>query len=160
ADQLITLHKKHHVQVVNPIHLANNKHFGGTAAYSNLFNTLNRQLWGSHFEVRYEPTIGFRFGAPLKMDTDVLPLAQPPFVFKDYASPSDNPESAQKEGLDFFHAGDVLTVDGQANAKGLNDEGKTGLLSLWKNAMIVDIAHMSDLSMIDTLTLSARQGHS
>jgi microsomal dipeptidase-like Zn-dependent dipeptidase len=161
ADDIATLHDVFWVNVVNPIHLANNRHFGGSGVYSNLFNTMNWELWTGpqeHYKVRYESTIGFRLGAPLKMGTDVLPLLQPPFVFKDYVTPTDSPNSACDEGLDFCHFGDLLTIDGQANADGLNGEGKNGLVKLWKKGMVIDIAHMSDYSQLDTISMAKSFG--
>ncbi len=154
GDQLVELHKKYGVVVVNPIHLADNKHFGGTAAYSNLFNTLNRTMWGEHFETRFEPTVGFRLSAPLKMGADFLL----PLLYADYVAPSDNPDSlcGPDNKYDFCHAGDTLTLFGHANAKGLNSEGQTSMKKLWKNAMIVDMAHMSDLAQQDTLAAAKR----
>jgi microsomal dipeptidase-like Zn-dependent dipeptidase len=154
GDQLVELHKKYGVAVVNPIHLADNGHFGGSGVYSNLFNTLNRTMWGEHYEARFDPTIGFRLSAPLKMGADFLL----PLVYADYVSPADSPDSlcGSDNKYDFCHQGDVFTLDGHANAKGLNDEGKAALKELWKNAMIVDLAHMSDLSQQDTLAAAKR----
>lgn len=157
-EQILSLRDQFGVVVVNPIHLADNPSFGGSGVYSNLFNTMNREVWGYHYDVRTDPSIGYRLSAPLKMGTDVLPLLQPPFVFKDYVTTSDGSDSAcgADNRYEFCHVGDVLTVDGHANAHGLFPAGKGAMTQLFKRAMIVDIAHMSDLSQRDTLELAAR----
>ncbi len=158
ADEILKLKETYGAVVVNPIHLADNTHFGGSGVYSNLFNTLNQELWGYHFDVRTDPTIGFRLGAPSKMGTDLLPLLQPPFVFKDYVTTTDGADAAcgVDNRYEFCHAGDVLTADGHANEHGLFEDGKTGIQKLWKNGIIVDLAHMSDASQIDTLSMANR----
>ena len=62
TDQILTLARRHRVRLVLPLHFANNQ-FGGPAVYGDLFNTNNKFVTGSFYQVRSDPDLDFQLGA-------------------------------------------------------------------------------------------------
>jgi microsomal dipeptidase-like Zn-dependent dipeptidase len=142
TDQILTLVHDYKVRMVMPIHFANNQ-FGGPAAYGDMFNTNNHYLTGSFYSVIPDTNLAFHLG-----DATYL-------RYMDHTEP-DSPESLI---FGILTAGTIgigamsPTVDtslvypttggGHRNSRAFNT---VELRRLLKEGLIVDVAHMSQIS--------------
>lgn len=158
VDQILELQRTHHVSLVTPIHLADHPDFGGTAVYSDVFNVLNRALRGEHFDVREDPDLTQRLGAPQTAnDFPVLgPLVGLPWApFAAQVSVGNGDESTCRQGYETCDATSTPAPAGHANVKGLaGAPGADAIRRLLDADLIVDVAHMSDRSQDEVLDLA------
>lgn len=171
--QLEDLVKNHGVRQVIPIHLIDNL-YGGTAVYSDAFNTLNNFYWSGRggpwnqlkndgfFKVEYDPTVEFRLGwpyYPLSLENNILEgggIDLRPIPAQIYM------------GLGYDKRGNS---DGHINARGLNkipfalptggtgDIGVQMLRSLAQRGVLIDVSHMGTKSIRDTLDVVEKWGY-
>ncbi len=131
------------VRYVFPIHLINNK-FGGTAVYQDIFNLSNYHVTGSWFDLtcsvdsegithKFVPA-GFDFmlaGAKaVKLGVDIA-REPPPTI-----------ECGKKRG--------------HKNKLGLTDMGRRALYELMTRGMLIDIDHMSDKAVTETIEIAKK----
>jgi microsomal dipeptidase-like Zn-dependent dipeptidase len=121
------------IRHIFPIHLANNA-FGGTAVYEDLFNFLNAYLRGEFLEVRV---------------TDV------DFELADIAVPANAPVAFAGAKVKTYPHG----PGGHGNVAGLTDRGLTAVRETMRLGMIVDVDHMSELAVDQTLALAETGGY-
>jgi microsomal dipeptidase-like Zn-dependent dipeptidase len=119
------------VRHIFPIHLANNA-FGGTAVYADLFNYLNAYLRGEFFDVRLAD-VDFELA---DINLDARPLL---------------PASLKKE---YPHG-----AGGHENAVGLTARGRAVVQECMRLGMIIDIDHMSERAVDETLNLAETAGY-
>jgi microsomal dipeptidase-like Zn-dependent dipeptidase len=171
------------VRYIFPIHLVDNA-FGGTAVYDNLFNYANKystlgNLYTVQSSTTIDPLIMFRLspGADgvgnllLKGALDLASGIPYPPAFN--ANPFDSrfclnpiPFSGSLGCWDKFKfirglvAPDpryityAATPGGHVNVKGLTEMGKIAVKQMMQLGMLIDIDHMSEKSINDTLTLA------
>lgn len=154
AEQILDLKDSLKVSQVVPIHLANSS-FGGVAVYDDLFNTNNWYLQGGscfdgndnhHIEnffcVETDPNLGFKIGSPqyLLMTKWNGSIEPQPVSDSDYAG---------------------LCVQGYSGVGHKNQQGlnSSELMKLMKGGLMIDLAHMSEKSMQEALTLSAQYSY-
>lgn len=147
--QILKLVKEDGVRQVIPVHLVNND-IGGAAVYTDAFNAVNNflhserdefqhVLYDGFMKVLYDPLIAFRFGVPSIPHVagvgaiDLQPVPPAEFAKLGY----DDPEA----------------IGGHRNLLGLTSEGKTFIKELAQRGVIIDLAHMSQNAMTDTLDL-------
>jgi microsomal dipeptidase-like Zn-dependent dipeptidase len=126
---------------VIPVHLTDNS-FGGSALYVDLFNSVNHYLNGSFFSVVYDPRVKFRLGRPSVLKGGQLGSIVPTPI---------EANAFEKLGYRKFVNGVDQISEGHRNAKGLN---KPEFQKLMKLGLLLDVAHMSQESMNDALTLA------
>lgn len=166
------LHRKG-VRYVFPIHLVDNK-FGGAAVYSNLFNYANRDSTGTLYSVESssDPFVTYRLGSGsddrgnlyVKAALDAASIIPYPPAFNFFNC---NPPTLGCWET-FQHIARLLQPDlpkylayeltpgGHVNAKGLTTLGEVAVKEMMKLGMLIDIDHMSEKSVNDTLTLAER----
>jgi microsomal dipeptidase-like Zn-dependent dipeptidase len=113
------------VRHIFPIHLANNA-FGGTAVYENLFNYLNAFLRAAFLDVRTSAEVDFELS--------------------DASFPPDIPVPFQVTLKTYPHG-----TGGHENVVGLTARGVAAVREMMRLGMIVDIDHMSQLAVDQTL---------
>jgi microsomal dipeptidase-like Zn-dependent dipeptidase len=141
ADQALDLVNNHQVRHIIPIHLANNA-FGGTAIAGDLFNSSNQYLTGSFFQAACAPEIAFKLGRPMIMKSSgsvLAPGAVLPFPLEDPAY--------QKLGYS-------KCAGGHRNAEGLQPAYNALFDKLMHKGVLIDIAHMSELSAEGAIQLA------
>jgi microsomal dipeptidase-like Zn-dependent dipeptidase len=141
------------VRHIVPVHLANNG-FGGAALYGelpadplnpppNVFNTANRFLTGSFFQVVSDPLVRYRLGRPQALHhhrfdflkggaVEPIDISDAEYAALDYQS---NPSS------------------GHRNAVGVNAVAMEALMRL---GLMLDLAHMSQATVQGTLSVAER----
>ncbi|WP_322798409.1 membrane dipeptidase [Thermoflexus sp.] len=141
ADLLVRLIREHGVRSVIPIHLADNPFFGGAAVYEDAFNTVNWYLNGGRFfEVVEDRSLNFRLGYPSSLGGGSAGAIEPkgmPFG----SEPGRTYQSARF---------------GHKNARGIQE---AAILTLMQEGILLDVAHMSERSMAQTLALARRFGY-
>jgi len=148
-EHLLSLVQSHNVRLVTPIHLVNN-YYGGAAVYDELFNTANHFLTGQFFQVQEDERIQFRFNS------------QPQFlryVSGDIFSGGDLIKWGAMEPTT-WHSPIYNTPDdihGHRNALGLNS--REWLEQLMDAGLLIDIAHMSEACMEDTIQVAEERGY-
>ena len=127
------------VRQVTPVHLADNA-FGGSAVYHDAFNANMMFLTGHNYRVVGDPSIAFRLTAPRDATRTV-------YCNLGYECCADEPsrECVADRGA------------GHKNARGLADGG-AGILRLMHDGFVIDVAHISERSTEDTLSLGERYG--
>lgn len=145
-DRLFGLGVRH----VFPIHLADSV-FGGCAIYGDMFNLNNYYLNSRLFRIRDGQPAGteFRLDAPridgaahhVNLDLNL---------------------GSQINMGDLAHAYDAARPTyeryvGHANAMGLSDVGRSGIQKLMSLGMLIDIDHMSALSLDEVVTMAERR---
>jgi microsomal dipeptidase-like Zn-dependent dipeptidase len=153
SDQIVDLAKTQDVRLATPVHLTDND-FGGTAVYSDIFNTAGWWLRGHHLETMAAPELSYRLNAPLVLEelSVATPLG-PQFVYQ--PSPADHPNTCEA-GYEVCDAKGTPDKGGHRNARGLYDTA--GLLQLWKAGVIVDVSHMSWATAEMTLMIAEAAG--
>jgi microsomal dipeptidase-like Zn-dependent dipeptidase len=131
ADQIIALKNEYHVRQVIPIHLADNS-FGGVAVYSDLFNTNNLLINDDFFRVVGDENISFRLGIPIDL-TLQNPIPRERYADLGYEVPAEQ---------------------GHKNQKGI--EQPEELKRLMAKGLLIDLAHMSDASQLDAISLAEK----
>lgn len=141
------------VRHIVPIHLANNA-FGGAAVYGalptdplnpplNVFNTANHFLTGAFFDTVSDPMVRYRLGRPKKLHHHRWD-----FVKGGAVEPIDVSD-AELAALGYLDA----PAQGHRNSRGANTGALEGLMRL---GLMLDLAHMSQESVEDTLALAER----
>jgi len=154
STEMLKLAAEKDVRLVTPIHLRDHPEFGGMAVYRDLFNTASRALNTDeeHVSVVEDSSVTFRYGAPHFMgDFPWLGLS----LFANQISIADPPNSACNIGYQTCAWDALPPVDGHVNALGLRAEGESGIRSLMECGLIVDVAHMSDKAVDDTVDLAS-----
>jgi microsomal dipeptidase-like Zn-dependent dipeptidase len=140
-NEMDTLVTGYGVRHLIPIHLADNL-LGGTAIYSEAFNTLNYYFNRKFFRVQADRLLSFRLSWPptgLRLPSG-SGLEPKPFTSEaEAANYVDNPSSGHK------------------NVVGLKYTG--WLVDLMKKGVLVDVAHMSERSIDDSLAVAERYGY-
>jgi len=124
------------VRSVIPIHITDNE-VGGTAVYSDLFNSLNYWQNGSFLDVDTDPNLEFRLGDPRILEGTFEDLGCA-FGLSDPQSVYDGPGCGEP--------------DGHVNRCGLRSN--TLLHELMRRGVIIDVAHMSQLAVEDTIRMA------
>jgi len=131
VQQIIHLKNNSDVRLVTPIHLADNS-FGGAAVYEDLFDLLNRFLNnGQGFVTVPDDSIEFHLWKDISDAINALLEFISNFVQLNI-------------GLN--------TSDGTKNSIGLKSD--TGLLELMKEGLIIDVHHMSEKCITDTIDIA------
>lgn len=155
TDQILTLIREHRVRQVIPIHLADNQ-FGGTAAYSDMFNTTNHFLNGSLIRVVGDPALRFRFNRPQYLR------------YIEHSEPDDfvswvagfltagglgvgAVKPTKVSDADYASTGYQRAVGGHRNARPANE---TELKRLLRTGVLIDLAHMSQVTQVATLRIA------
>jgi microsomal dipeptidase-like Zn-dependent dipeptidase len=141
------------VRHIVPVHLANNT-FGGAAVYGelpvdplnpplNVFNTANRFLTGAFFQVVTDPMLRYRLGRPKALHHHRFD-----FIKGGAVEPVDVSD-AEYAALGYRD----MPNHGHRNALGANSGAMEALMRL---GLMVDLAHMSQASVADTLAVAER----
>ncbi len=160
--QTLQLVREEGVRHVIPIHLANNA-VGGTAIYSDLFNTVNAYLrstrdsgsWNNlgrdgFFSVEYDARLRGRLGRPQTLVAEGNNLFQGGAIWP-------------REVDDATYA--TLNYDlprergGHKNLRGLSPQGEKLLADLASLGVLIDIAHMSEKSAQGAVDFARSRGY-
>jgi microsomal dipeptidase-like Zn-dependent dipeptidase len=147
--QILDLQRTHGVRLVTPIHLADNT-FGGAALYEDSFNTNNFFLNGRFFDLAPDPLLTYR------------PSSQQIFlryVSNDLTSGGDLVKWGAMEPtpMPIVLPPCPTTPCGYRNSLGLRSS--TRIENLMRAGLLIDLAHMSDLAMTQTIELAERHGY-
>jgi microsomal dipeptidase-like Zn-dependent dipeptidase/lysophospholipase L1-like esterase len=125
------------VRHIFPIHLANNA-FGGTAVYNDTFDVLNRYLRDDYYEVHdaSDSAVQFRLGE----DEGAV---EGWYRASGWYAP---PDYARIPG-------------GHANVLGLTRQGAMVVEEMMRLGMLIDVDHMSQQSVSDTLGIAEHHGY-
>jgi microsomal dipeptidase-like Zn-dependent dipeptidase len=118
------------VRVFIPIHLADND-LGGTAVYEPMFDIHNAYVRGVGYAIQHDPNLEFA------LDLNISPN-------KLLGLPLPDPNNNENDGIE----------PGHRNKKGLSDTGKATIHAMIALGAIIDVAHMSEASIDDTLTIA------
>ncbi|MBV9710421.1 MAG: membrane dipeptidase, partial [Ktedonobacteraceae bacterium] len=122
-----------------PVHMANNV-LSGSAIYNDIFNLTNFYLHGNYLEVEDGSPLGIEFR--LEVDPGAGPtLARIQMGY--------NPPDAEY----------AKYSKGHVNAAGLSDLGKFFIQTMMSLGMIVEVDHMSQKSVEETLTLAEQNDY-
>jgi len=125
------------VRYAFPIHLINNK-FGGTAIYQDVFNLSNYHVTGKFWDIQCaNPGEGIKHKFVVQGFDFPLAGAKATKLQVDIARNPPDPPDCGKEG--------------HKNTLGLTDMGKRAVDELMARGMLIDIDHMSELAVEDTL---------
>lgn len=140
-DQMLDLIQNHQVRHIIPIHLSNNA-MGGMAVYGDPFNTNTYFHTGNFYSLRTDPCMNFTLGKPQALASDPtygqLGGISPQPINDDWYSSLNYPAA--------------WAGNGEKNALGLAQPEQ--LVSLMQKGVMLDIAHMSEQSANDALTLA------
>ena len=125
------------VRQITPIHLADNA-LGGSAIYNRFFDANNKYLTGRHHEVEEGWDTGIRYN--LTED-----LAENFNIVRSIAYMGGSESSAQWAGK-----------RSHRNARGLTSYGIIFLEEMMRLGMIIDVDHMSEKALSQTLTMMER----
>jgi microsomal dipeptidase-like Zn-dependent dipeptidase len=165
--ELRRLHGKG-IRYIFPIHLIDNA-FGGAAVYDLLFNFANKHVNGSFFSVAGSPDPNIVYDANEKSDMRGLHgllkgLGYIPAPCMDF--PSCFPPKVACCGsyatvLEILEPEDELNDYnlfplGHANELGLTNLGQIAVSEMMRLGMIIDLDHMSERTMTDTIELAER----
>lgn len=134
------LHHLYHdlgVRHIFPIHLANNA-FGGTAVYNDTFDVLNRYLRDDYYEVRdaSDSAVQFRLGE------------------------GEGPVEGWYRASGWYAPPDYAQISGgHANILGLTRQGAVVVEEMMRLGMLIDVDHMSQQSVADTLGIAERHDY-
>ncbi|MCS6830037.1 MAG: hypothetical protein RMM08_00225 [Armatimonadota bacterium] len=135
-DRILRLVDSYGVRSVIPIHLANNRHFGGCAVYNDVFNTLNWFLNRRFFEVDTDPNLDFRLSTPQYIAKGSMGALEPrPFERRVYT--------------DGF--------GGHKNRLGISSPD--AIKRLMQRGVLLDVAHMSEKAIAEVLNLARQFGY-
>jgi microsomal dipeptidase-like Zn-dependent dipeptidase len=143
AFDVETLAREFPIRQVTPIHLADNA-FGGSAVYHDAFNANMMFLTGRYYRVVGDRNIAFRLTAPRDATREA-------YCDLGYECCPGFAGAPRAECIADVSAG-------HKNALGLSDGG-AGILRLMRDGFLVDVAHMSERSTEDTLSLAERYGY-
>ncbi|QRK04458.1 membrane dipeptidase [Archangium violaceum] len=129
-------------RMMTPLHLANNS-FGGAAVYDDKFNLLNHFLRGRYFDVRGDPSVGFRLGQDLDTQNKAA------IVFYELMKRAHYPK------------GYALNAPGQGhvNQLGLTPTGEAFLRAAMHQGFILDVEHMSERCTDEVLSLAEQTNY-
>lgn len=170
------------VRYLFPIHIADNP-FGGAAVYSDLFNVVNRFSTGGLYRVESsaatDPDVGFRLGVGLD-SVGNLGIAAAlaagsgiPFPPAFNGNPFDSrfcpfptlgcwdqyQRITRLLAPDLEYARYAATPGGHVNVRGLSPLGRVAIQAMMRLGMMIDIDHMSEKSVRETLDLAERFGY-
>jgi microsomal dipeptidase-like Zn-dependent dipeptidase len=132
VDKLYTMG----IRQVTPIHTVNNR-FGGYAVYNDLMNTGNQYVSGDFAHVDPDPGVEFKFAFTQSQYTGgVIPV-------------EDAHVNYDRSDLN----------KGHINRQGLSEAGKRLIVELMQRGMLIDLDHMSENSVTDTLAITVQQGY-
>lgn len=126
------------VRYAFPIHLINNK-FGGTAIYQDVFNLSNYHVTGKFWDIQCaNPGEGIKHKFVVAGFDFPLAGAKATKLQVDIArNPQDPPDCGN---------------EGHRNSLGLTDMGKRAVDEMMARGMLIDVDHMSEFAVEDTLT--------
>jgi microsomal dipeptidase-like Zn-dependent dipeptidase len=151
TDQILTLARRHRVRLVLPIHFANNQ-FGGPAVYGDLFNTNNKFVTGSFYQVRTDPDLAFRLGeARYLRYVDHTEVDSFETFLAGLLTAGSIGAGAMKPTVDASVVYPT-TGGGHRNSKAFEPNAMKALL---REGLIIDVAHMSQLAHQGMLALTA-----
>jgi microsomal dipeptidase-like Zn-dependent dipeptidase len=148
--QMLDLINTYGVRHVIPIHLVNNT-FGGTALYTDLFNTESNFLNGSFYQAEQDACLTFRLKVPQTLATNGTFGA---------INPSDLSQSAfQALGYPFapYQQGTPHTGPGERNAIGLTNPLQIN--QLMATHVLIDVAHMGEKSTKQTIDITSANNY-
>jgi microsomal dipeptidase-like Zn-dependent dipeptidase len=141
ADQILDLVTNHQVRHVIPVHLADSS-FGGAALYDDTFNANSFFLNGSYFGIKTSKCVSFTLGVPqhlVKGPIGAIEIA--PVDATTLASLGYSTDPA---------------LGGQENIRGLNN---SEFLRLMRAGVLLDVAHMGEVSAAGALGLATQFGY-
>ncbi len=162
------------IRYVFPIHLIDNA-FGGTAVYDMMFNFANKHQNGAFYDVETDRSIGYSvnavdgaFGlanaAIVGLHATLTGLGELPAPCINDASCLPPPGKVRCCGsyqsiLNILRPSPELDVyatiaPGHVNRKGLSTLGAVAIDELMRRGMIIDVDHMSEHALRDTLALA------
>jgi hypothetical protein len=151
TDQILTLARRHRVRLVLPIHFANNQ-FGGPAVYGDLFNTNNKFVTGSFYQVRSDPNLAFQLGeAKFLRYVDHTEVDSFETFLAGLLTAGTIGAGAMKPTTD-ASVTYPTSGGGHRNSREFQPEAMKALL---REGLIVDVAHMSQLAHQGVLALTA-----
>jgi len=155
TSQILDLIQNHRVRQVIPVHLSDNQ-FGGTAAYSNLFNTNNHFLNGSFIQVEADPNIRFKLSRPQYIRymehtevSDFISGLMATLTLGTIGVGALVPTPV--DDAQFAALGYATTVGGHRNRRASN---ANELKRLFRTGAIIDLAHMSQRAQVDALQIA------
>jgi hypothetical protein len=151
TDQILTLARRHRVRLVLPIHFANNQ-FGGPAVYGDLFNTNNKYVTGSFYQVRTDPDLDFQLGeAKFLRYVDHTEVDSFETFLVGMLTAGSIGAGAMKPTTDTSVVYPT-TGGGHRNGRAFEPNAMKALL---REGLIIDVAHMSQVAHQGMLALSA-----
>jgi len=131
------------VRYIIPIHIVNNP-FGGSAIYQAEYNLANLRETTEYFNITCSVVgDGINFIHPPKLDdTSMFAALVKLGLTKPFTAPTACPRPGINEGR------------GHRNSMGLTDLGIFAIKEMMRRGIIVDIDHMSDISVNQALTLA------
>lgn len=142
-EQIQSLVQQFGVAHVIPIHLVNSPSFGGTALYSDQFNSLNYFINGSFYQPVHDTNVNFSLGVPQTLQYETIVLW--PFPTLEFFLPQNAP------------AGSYPTTTGNdVNSVGLN---QPNFYTLMQMGLLLDIVHMGEKSASDALALAQQYNY-
>ncbi|MCS6773530.1 MAG: membrane dipeptidase, partial [Thermoflexales bacterium] len=148
-QQTLTLIREHGVRSVIPIHIPDNPHFGGAAVYDDTFNALNHYLNGTFFQVVGDPQLSFRLQRPRRLKVMDVGDHIVGGVLGGIAVADIGDDEWNRIGYDRI-------PNGHRNRRGLTQP--QAIEALMAEGILLDVAHMSQQSMEDTLQIAERHG--
>ncbi len=130
-----------------PVHLANNA-LAGAAVYDDRFALLNRALNDDYIEIEDASSSGIEF----RLEVD------PGLAVNWYKSPinlSDPLGGAYYQPPASYRT----TPGGHANTRGLTDRGRAAIAEMMHLGMVIDVDHMSQRALHETLDLAEWAGY-
>jgi microsomal dipeptidase-like Zn-dependent dipeptidase len=159
-EDILNLQREFQIAHVIPVHLADND-FGGTAVYNDAFNTVNHFLNRSFLEVDFSEIFSFRLGRPQVLlggdgnSYQPKPIGNDSYCSLHYATCTSGipPEpNVSENDTDLLH-------------RGKGHQNKHGVVSpdyiekLMQAGLMVDIAHMSYKSALNTLEIAEKYNY-
>lgn len=153
--QVRTLVQSHGVRSIIPIHLSDNT-FGGTAAYSDLFNTNTHFLTGDFIHVQFDTSLRYRLSHPEYLryldhtEADDFLSGLAGFLTLGTIGVGALKPTPVDEAT-YTTLGYARGTGGHRNSKPLNEPEIKALMRL---GLVIDVAHMSQVSQESTLRLA------
>ena len=152
SDEDVTAYLEHlyrdlGVRHLFPVHLANNA-FGGAAVYDDRFALLNRALNDDYIDI----VDGSDSGIEFRLEVD------PGLAVDWYKSPIN---LADPWGGAYYRPprSYTETPGGHANALGLTERGRAALGEMMRLGMVIDVDHLSQRALHETLELAESRGY-
>lgn len=137
------------VRYVFPIHLTDNS-WGGTAIYTDIFALSNVYQRGSQWDVGCTTGVDYTYGLPAMIDQAEADIRDSTGVDVDLDG---------FLGITLQRPPDCLADEGHANRLGLTQLGREAIQEMMRLGMIIDVDHMSERAVEETLQLAEAVGY-